>query len=211
LTLVLSLTLAGGAAAAKKSSAVSGLRIGAGPVFGFGGENELEYGSSKRDYDEETTNGLALRAEYPLGRYVQLGFATTFNWWALEVQDNNNIDRNLYVDLAPSLKLRAPFMGGRGEVFVDVPIGLTIAKLSKESANALLTGTNSKAETGVGWNAGIMAGASIRVHGRFSIQARLGWQGRGGSIPIASQQAQSKDLEYSLHQLALNFGAFYTF
>ena len=167
--------------------------------------------------------GFGLRVEYELHKHFHVGFLTNFQFWRTEPQDDSNADRNLFVDLAPVLKLRRGFHNERGEVFVEMPVGLTIAKFSDEGEKWVASFQNaSKPETGLGWNVGLMAGASYRVTGNLSVQARLGWQGRGGSyemkgssnewsMPWQPTQENKQDIEFELHQFSMNFGMFYTF
>ncbi len=185
----------------------SGLRVGVNSRFGFGGEVAQEWPGGQAEPDAEATVGVGLRFEYPVADFFHIAFAPSFHWSKSEIMDNRKIDRNLHIDLSPALKLRTSFHNERGELYLDVPVGLTITRVSDEFEKASFNG---KADTGIGWNAAVMVGMNYRVYNNVSLQLELGWQGRGGELEVGSGN-NSVDYEYSTHQFALNIGAFYTF
>ena len=206
LTLI-TLTLLGAVSA--QADAYSGLRVGVNSRFGFGGEavNQLQ-GYNEQEPDAEATVGVGLRLEYPVNRFFHLSFGPSFHWAKDEVMDNRKIDRTLHIDISPSLKLRTSYSNERGELYIDVPVGLTVTSVSDEEEDARFG--QLKADTGLGWNAAVMVGTNYRVYDNISLQLELGWQGRGGSLDV-SQANTDLEYEYSTHQFALNIGAFYTF
>jgi hypothetical protein len=197
------------AAVSANADPYSGLRVGVNSRFGFGGDavNQLQ-GYTEQEPDAEATTGVGLRLEYPITNFFHLAFGPSFHWSKDEVMDNRKVDRTLHIDISPALKLRTSFHNERGELYIDVPVGLTVTKVSDEEED--LRFGQMKADTGLGWNAAVMVGTNYRVHNNVSLQIELGWQGRGGSLDV-SQGNTDLEYEYSTHQFALNVGAFYTF
>jgi hypothetical protein len=178
-----------------------GFRLGATGSFGFGGKVEVEVdnGGTFKD-DLEATVGFGLFGTYPVHRHFHIGLRTTFGWVTSEDTDTANGDSTMVIDISPVLKARVPLMHDKLELYAIFPIGLTISVPPDDSALGTL-------DTGVGWNVGLQFGASYLVTDAIGLLAEIGWQGRSATNSTSS----GTDLTFTMHQFALNFGAYYVF
>lgn len=200
LTLVAATALSLVAGAAHAGDPEHGFRIGLTGSFGFGGKIETEtegFSGSSKD-DAEATVGFALFGTYPLHRHFHIGLRTTFGWVNSESGDNANIDATMVVDISPVLKARLPLMNDKLELYALLPIGLTIS-VPPDELNV---------DSGIGWNVGLQFGASYLVTDSIGILAELGWQGRGATSTVTNGNT---DVTFTMHQFALNFGAYFVF
>ena len=199
LTLVATTVLSLVAGSARAADPEHGFRIGLTGSFGFGGkiEADIENGGTFKD-DLEATVGFALFGYYPLMRNFHIGLRTTFGWVTSEDVDTANGDSTMVIDISPVLKARFPLMNDKLELYAILPIGLTISVPPDDVNNF---------DTGIGWNVGLQFGASYLVTDAIGILAELGWQGRGATNSTSS----NVDVTFTMHQFALNFGAYYVF
>ena len=178
------------------------IRIGLKGAFGFGGRASATvdgYTGRLKD-DLEPTTGFALYGEYPLHRYLHVGLQTAFGWSIGESADDANGDRTFVTDISPFAKARLPLLNDKLELFVLVPIGLSISV--PPDAAAPYVGT---VDTGVGWNAGIQFGTTYFIHDGFGVSFEIGWQGRG----TTNGTQANADMTTTTHQFEMNFGIFY--
>ncbi len=188
-----------------------GFRLGATGSFGFGGKVEVEVenggtfnGGTSKD-DLEATVGFGLFGYVPVHRHFHVGLRTTFGWVTSEDVDTANGDSTMVIDISPVLKARVPLMHDKAELYAILPVGLTISIPPDNSSLVTL-------DTGIGWNVGLQFGASYLVTDAIGVLAEIGWQGRGATNGTAINGTSSGvDLTFTMHQFALNFGAYYVF
>jgi hypothetical protein len=174
-----------------------GFRAGLLGSFGFGGEGESEFAGFKSASDNEATAGFVLFGEYPIMQYFAAGFEFGFLTFETEAMDAANQDRNKVLDFAPVLKPRFQYMGGAGEVFLKVPVGLSIVTPNDDVGS----------ETGIGWTAGVLVGTSYFVYSGLALDLEMGWQGHGGTADLKG----GGEVDYSTHQFQLRLGAMWEF
>lgn len=180
----------------------SGFRMGLMGNFGFGGEYRYEttgFADSKDDADPSA--GLTVFGEYPVGRYLVPGLQFGFLSIQSDSGDTLNLDRSTYIDISPAIKGRYQFARNHGEVYVSVPVGLTIGVPSSDVEKS------QNVETAVGWNAGVLAGANYNVWSRLGIIVELGWQGHG----VSHSRTVGGDTMVTVHQFALRTGFLWAF
>jgi hypothetical protein len=180
------------------------LDVGIKAQFGLGGEYNIEIQNQESDDDAEATVGFALFAQYEVFRYIDIGLLFGFNWLATEGMDDGNVDANAAIDIDALLKLKYPFMDGRFEIYLAVPIGLTIVVPSDDYEKLF----NVKPETGIGMNVSVLPGISYRFWGGLGAFLELGWVFRMAKHGFKGADAE---LEFNVSQFALNFGLTYTF
>jgi hypothetical protein len=181
----------------------SGLRLNLMGEFGFGGEFDTD---KQGDSDARASAGFGAYGVYPLFQYFSVGLNVGFMWNQSKAYDDLDYDKSLWVDISPALIGRVVFAGGRAEANVTIPIGLTVSVPGSK--------TNDFYETGVGWNAGVLVGIDYLVASKFNVGAKLGWQGHGArneGKSAGNGLGDYADLDYSVHQFALWFGAGWTF
>lgn len=180
------------------------VRLGLKSVFGFGGEAKGKvagYTGTIRD-DLEPTLGFAVNGFYPLHRYLHVGLQTSFGWSISETSSDYDVGRTFVLDISPVLKGRLPLLNDKLELYVLLPIGLSVS-VPPDDANTAV----GQVDTGVGWNAGLQVGASYLVHEGFGLTFEIGWQGRG----TTNGTQINADLTTTSHQFAMNIGMFYGF
>lgn len=186
-------------------SAKSKMRMGVKLVLDVAGEGELEIGSNEEEGDLEPTLGVALFGTHQIWKYIHVGMLVGMGWVQTDSMDDENIDRNFYMDLSPMIMGTYPLLQGALELYAMLPIGLTFCIVSDELEDSLF-GAN--IDTGLGWNVGLLFGASYRIVPHLRLMLEMGWQGRGASHDV---NPGSFDLDWSMHQLAMRVGAVWEF
>jgi len=190
------------------------IRLGLKLHIGLGGEVEWDVHATgysyKDDDDMEATAGFALLGEVSIVRHFSLGFSAGFYFFASDDMEDENIDRNAWIDFTPVFKVHYPLLDGKVELFAKFLVGLTITVPSDDFED------DTGADTGAAWNVGLHFGASYRIWDGISIFAEIGWLGHGGQNeftqtvnPGPPPVRASGDIEYEIHQFALNIGALY--
>lgn len=135
-------------------------RIYGGVWLGFGGELESDIdaplgisGSSTADLI--TTVGGQVGLEYVLMRYLALGAEFRLGGINTEALDDANVDRSKLIDIDLKPRLRYPFERLPIEIYVTVPFGLTIPRLSDDFQDI------ANFDEHVGWNLGVGGGVSV--------------------------------------------------
>ena len=178
-------------------------------TFGFGGEAETEgpAGYSDTGADLEATAGFGFGVDYSVWDYIDVGGRIAFAWYATESMDNNNIDRNAYVDIMALVKGQYPFFDGAMEVYVAFPIGFTTSILSDEFENAVFPGQSPDAP--IGMNAGLYGGFSYAFLDFLGAFIELGWQMHWIKTSVSGGFAGDLDYETTAHQFGLQTGVFF--
>lgn len=193
--------LIGTGAGTAEASYGDGFRLGLLTSIGAGGETETESGGGVSASDNRATAGFVVTGEVPVIRYLAVGLDFGVLFGETDGMHVADIDRTAILDITPVLKGMVPYQGGRGEVFLKVPVGLSVAIPSRDLEQA--TGL----ETGVGWTAAVLAGTQYFVWDDLALQLELGWQGHGSNADLAF----GGDATSTTHQFQLRFGAVWEF
>lgn len=186
------------------------IRLGLKLHLGGGGNMEADWDGAggmdwNQDDDMEVTVGFALFGEYSILRYFSIGLDLGFYWFATDEMEDNNTDRNAWIDFSPVFKGRYPLLDNKLELYAKFLVGLTITVPSDDSED------DYGLETGAGWNVGLHFGASYEFYEGLGAFAEIGWLGHGGKsdfdgfVPLGDG-----DVKYETHQFALNLGVFYS-
>lgn len=136
--------------------------------FGFGGQANISGSRVSGSDSLETSYGVLGRIDFALSPYFALGFSIGGIWWRSGFDEYFGGDYNVILLVDPSLKPRYPFYTkrGYGEVFLRVPVGLSV---SFPRGFAPL-------DTGYGWNIGVLGGFQFLYRGSVGPHLELGWQ-----------------------------------
>jgi hypothetical protein len=149
------------------------VRFFGGLWLGFGGDLELEVDAlgNNLDFDAEltTTIGGQLGVDFVLHRHVALGLGYRIGAFNTEQGDDDDVDRSKLHDIVLMPRVRYPLAGFPLELYLSVPVGLTIARLSDE-----LPGVDNIDER-VGWNLGVGVGATYFVVPQFGVNLEPVW------------------------------------
>ena len=146
--------------------------------LGFAGKLTADAGVLGRaSADADTSPGVDLRGDFPVGRYVTLG--PQFSVYAARPK-LPNLDRQPVVDISPFLKGRYPFRAGKkkAEVYGLFQVGFTMVFLRKEFEPA--------DRFGPGWNIGLTPGFQILLARRFGLITELGWLRTQGNFDVGN-------------------------
>ncbi|QDG51027.1 hypothetical protein FIV42_09870 [Persicimonas caeni] len=152
-------------------------RVLVGPMFGLGGELEAELsipeldGSGDIESDMLTTLGGFLQYEAPVHPYVLLGARGAFGAFIAEMQDDDDYARDLMFNFDAVAKLRYPFLTAPGELYVGLPVGLSVIVPSEDWEDQ----DGFEAETGVSWNMGVVGGLNYLLFEQFGLFVEGGW------------------------------------
>ena len=144
------------------------LRVYGGFSLAVGGDLQVESGGDRFDFDDygdeysidlDPTIGLQGGAEYVVMDYFSIGGEMRF----LFFKADGGGDRSFLWDLVVKLKGRYEFDNIPLEVYGALPIGLTVPGLDGE------------AEGTVGFNIGLVGGATWWFNEKMGINAELGW------------------------------------
>lgn len=175
------------------------LEVGFKGMFAFGGEASIEDQGAEADDDMEATAGFGLYGTYGLFRYLDIGAQVAFLWYETEAMDDNDQDANTAIDIGALVKPKFPLLGGKLDIYVAVPIGLSIFVPSSDTDDVI--------KTGVGMHVGVLPGVAYRFWKGLGAFAELGWSFHLGK----HDKKGGGDYEYSFSQFALNLGVSYEF
>lgn len=149
--------------------------------FGMGGETTIETKvgdqTTKGEEDFKTTLGVGAWADYALSGVAALGGELRALWWNGEVMDDQNIDRSLYVDIGPSLRLGfepVPML----TLYLRFAPGLSILFLADDMeafVSAGAQGLSADISTGFGFNIASFGGAQIHLADTLGLIIELGY------------------------------------
>lgn len=179
------------------AQAKMGLTVGLDLDLGLGGELGLEGADGQVDTEDDldATVGLNLFALYELLRFLDLGGHVGFHWW----ETDSGTDRNLFVDIGPTLRGKVGLLGGDLQLHLSLPTGLTIGRLGTEIQNV--------DQTGAGFHIGLLFGADYRVWSGLRPFLELGWMLHFVSHGVNG----ASNVDGITNQFALNFGVAYEF
>ena len=141
-----------------------------------------------------TTLGFNVRGDAPIARYVLLGPMLQLGAWQPDVTPDRS--SNYYVDLDLVLRARLPITTATTNVqlWLGVPIGLTLDFLGDEIPNV--------SPLGFGWNVGVLAGGAVHFTPKFGLFAELGWL----QHKISHEAELGQDRDFRLAQWNFNVG-----
>lgn len=172
------LAMFGGAARALAQPAgaddIPPLRLYGGLWLGFGGEMESDLDgplgiSFQGDDDLITTVGGQLGLDFVALKYLAFGAEFRFGGFNSETGDDDGLDRSKLIDIDFKPRLRFPARRVPLEIYLTVPIGLTIARLSDDLF------PNVDLDEKVGWNLGVGGGITYFVLRRFGLNLEPIW------------------------------------
>lgn len=174
---------------------------------GFGGELESssrgDVAADYPDLDLRTTLGFGGSVDFALLKYLSIGALTRLHFWGVS-EDEIWIDqdeRYPQLDLSGLLRVRYPF--DAAEVYLSVPVGLSLGWM--RDINITGVGTIDFA-TGVGWNAGLMVGGQYIVTDTVGFFAEFGYTWRRIRHAWDGPFGADGSLRYSAGQLSLHAG-----
>lgn len=141
----------------RSAQGIGPLRVYGGFSLSVGGELKGE--ESDEGADLEVTPGLQGGVEYVLHDYFSIGGEMRF----LFPEPEGWSGRSLLWDIVVKPKGRFAFPNLPLEVYGSLPLGLTVP------------GIDGEPEGTVGWNIGIVGGATLFFTDKMGIQAELGW------------------------------------
>ena len=187
-------------------------RVGFRPSFGFAGDVEAKTTiagqSSKVEDDFEPTAGFSLFGEYRVMRYVAIGGMASFLWWNSEGLDAANQDPNLWIDLDFTVRGMYPLLNDKMEIYVQMPVGLTIAVPGEDKV--AVGGFAGEVKTGVGVNFSIVFGLLYNVWSQLDVFLDMGVMFHWATNEVKVGNT-SGDIASSGAQMAFNFGAAWRF
>ncbi len=203
LSLVFVLAVGAGSASAKN------LRGGVKMQFGLAGEVAYETNNAENDVDLEATIGFAPFIEYKLHKYISVGGLFGVNFWLDENMDAGNLDRNTLLDIDALVRVHYPFLKGKMELYVALPVGLTVSIPSDEVEDGYKA-AGQELKTGIGANVSLLAGVAYTVWRQLDLFLELGWVLHYAKHDIEAN-GQTFDHEGLMNQMALNFGGAWRF
>ena len=171
-TLALALCTPAAVEAQDGRRAPGNVRLYGGPGFGFGGDLDVDVdgplgGNLQLGDDLVTTFGFQLGADFVVHRFIAVGFEYRFGAFNTEGGDDNNNDRSKMFDFAFKPRGRYAFDNLPLEIYLTVPVGLTIPRLSSDVPGDL--------DERVGWNLGAGGGATYFIGSRFGVNIEPIW------------------------------------
>ena len=188
-------------------------RVGVTGAFGFG--SKVRYDSDEGNHPKEdalVTAGFALLGEYPILRalvgpesdFFRIGATVQFLFWGEKDWTDHDVSRAAWIDVDLWLKGRYAFLEDRLEVYLAIPVGLTIGVLDDEAYEPVY-GAALRSPV-AGWNIGLLVGTSYRF-----------WKGLGAMLHLGFRyhwlKSEANDIGYALEvpEFALDVGMFYAF
>jgi hypothetical protein len=175
--------------------------------------------SASLDFTPEVAFGGGVIYMHPLMKYFALGGRFAVLSWRSD--DDGPGDRNLAFDLAAVPQLRLP-LSAAVELYVSVPIGITLDLLNELDGSAALSiagvmaGASIEADAGVGWNLAGLFGVRFAVASGFGLFAEMGYglhqvshdvRVRAGVGDLSTEAAADFDVSWS--QIAFDVGAYF--
>lgn len=147
-----------------------------------------------REQELGTTLGFNVRGDAPVASYVLLGPMLQLGAWSPDTTPETG--NNYYVDLDLVLRLRAPITTAKFnyQLWVGMPIGLTIDVLGDEVPNV--------SPLGLGWNIGVLFGGAVHFTPKFGLFTEAGFL----QHKLSHSAEIGPDLDFALRQWCLNLG-----
>ena len=146
---------------------------------------------------------FGLQYEYPIHRYILVGGLLGFGTWNNSFLNDSRIERSWFVDVDVVARARYPLMDGKIELYVSLPLGLSVSPLDDKLGD--LTGTDWS--TGIGWNIGLHAGVQWYFYRFLGAFFEFGWTYRGfGGRTTERLGGLTGEYDWGTHQAALSFG-----
>jgi hypothetical protein len=160
--------------------------------MGRGGAVEVD--AAKRDL--VSTLGVNVRTDFPVARYILLG--PQFQLGAWRPDGPNAPARSYYFDIDFRPALRLPLQADKTafQLWLAVPIGLTLNFLDEE-IDPTLEGL------AFGWNYAFAFGGAVHFSKKFGMFAEVGWMSHRFSHNRA--EASGK-VDFEITQTLANFG-----
>ncbi len=149
------------AAADDHTNLIPDTRLYGGLWLGFGGDADLD-GDGEFGGEMKTTVGGQVGLEQVLARYFSLGAEVRFGRAKWKYGNNTKL---IDIDLKP--RLRFPLRNTPLELYVAVPVGLTVPRLGDYQNND----TDGK----IGWNWGVGPGLDVLLTDHFGINIEPLW------------------------------------
>jgi hypothetical protein len=161
-------------------------------AFHLGLPGQMEQDGVKRDLG--TTYGFNIRGDAPVAGYVLIGPMLQLGAWSPDTTPET--DNNYYVDLDLVLRLRVPVTTSKFnyQLWVGMPIGVTVDVLGDENENV--------AAAGLGWNIGVLFGGAVHFTQKFGLFAEAGYL----QHKMSHTAELGPDLDFALRQWCLNLG-----
>jgi hypothetical protein len=175
------------------------LRLYGGLRLGFGGEIEVEpEGGGSVDIDLATTFGGQVGADYVLMDYVALGGELRLGSVTIDDEDNDDVGRDLYIDVVFKPRGRYVLSGIPLEVYGTLPLGVTFINLNSD--------VDENSSAGPGFTLGIGGGATYFFTDKLGVNAEMAylmyWFGSETELPAALGGAKF-EADNSFGQLSL--------
>lgn len=201
------------------------LQLRVGSSLGFGGSPTVDSTISgsglqtkKASFGMDLGVGLGVNLELiaPVHRYVLVGGTLSYNTWKIGAPGKEK--RAHFVDIDVSAKARYLFWRERAELYVRVPIGMTVSTTPDGLGNS-----NMKGNATVGFNISAMAGVQAFFTSNFGAYFEIGVSHRSVTLESEGKVAATDrfgvisgydaTLEHSMGvtQFAMNIGVMYGF
>jgi outer membrane protein with beta-barrel domain len=187
-------------------------------MLGIGGDVDASVGNASTSSDAELTFGGGFGYMVPLHRYFVLGGQLSVQSWQSKAGDNANADRNVMGDLTLVPQGRLPLTHDI-ELYVAVPIGLSLDFLSRSQVTAGVAGLGGASvdvDPALGFTVSFMAGARFALADSFGLLAELGYSLHSFSHNVTVSAnvlgvggGASTDVDIDIGQFALNAGVFF--
>ncbi|MFW5926142.1 MAG: hypothetical protein ACOCV4_08235 [Myxococcota bacterium] len=185
------------AAQTQKDGAADRLRLGGFVSMGFGGEATLEEDDGNESEDDlDATGGFGFLVDFVPYEYVGVGGLLRFAFW----EADGGTDRNTVMDFSLMPRGRYPFE--RGEVYLAVPVGMTIQLIPDQT----VLGADVDIDAGVGWNVGLLAGGQFLVTDNIGVFGHMGGMFRGAKHGVSAPLVGSSDVKVKTRQFVLELG-----
>ena len=216
-------------ARAQHDDALRGNYVVVKATLGFGGSSDLDSDSvsipvintsfnladsSGWNEDLELSYGLSAQYMWDLHRYFALGGLFGVMSWRSDFDDDVDADRNVAFDLAVVPQGRLPLTEAI-ELYVSVPIGITLDLLNQFDRSGTLLGTPYKYEgdSAIGFTFSALVGARFAITRSFGLLAEFGYTYRTFShevtVSAGGMTVAKVSGDLSLGQIALNVGAWF--
>jgi hypothetical protein len=212
---------AGVLATAPAEAQVAGkLEVGISGMLGVGDKGKVDGSAGgvqvSQEDDLDPSGGFGIHALYTVlpfldGGGLDLGGRVAFLWWQAEDAVAPGVpiaDHGTLIDISLMAKPRMRFLDERLEVYLKVPLGLTISVL-EDLPNV------TKGRTGAGVNFGLLPGVSWTFVQHWVLFLDLGyalhWMRHEGESKANPLFTVSGTQEYTAHEFAMNLGLAYRF
>ncbi len=164
------------------------------------------------------TPGIGLLLELPVTRWLAVGLVFNVAWPKNETMVVGDISRDAFYGIDAIVKARWAFLPGRAEVWLGLPVGVTLCKFGADWERAYKDFDLREVSVGtaVGWNLSLLAGLHWRVVGPLAVVLELGWTHTAIAFdvtrklsPVAPEEVYRIDV--STDQFSLDVGLSVTF